>query len=188
MTQCRPLAYLPSLTPTSLNRLQMLCCCSNSWIAASCSLWASVSLGLFNSRPARKTRIEKKKITAWKGCFKTFLLFSCTMLTVQLSNSPRRLDRVLFWATDSHVALRNISLSLSAHKTPSQNLHSIIAGKINRLKSPFFSFYSRQNLCFGSSFPPCFTRLPLFSLIGPDCSQSDPSNCGPNRKYAGVSL
>lgn len=82
---------------------------------------------------------------------------------VQLSNSPRRLDRVLFWDTDSHVALRDISLSLSAHKTPSQNLHSVIAGKINRLKSHFFSFYSRQNLCFGSSFPPFHAPAALLS-------------------------
>lgn len=83
MTQCRRLASLPSLTPTSLNRLQMFCCCSNSWIAASCSLWASVSLGLFSSRPARKTTIKKKQNnTARKACFKTFLLSSCSVLTV----------------------------------------------------------------------------------------------------------
>lgn len=142
MTQCRPLASLPSLTPTSLNRLQMFCCCSNSWIAASCSLWASVSLGLFSSRPARKTTIKKNKIILHERLVSKrfyYLRVQCWRW-VQLSNSPRRLDRVLFWDTDSHVALRDISLSLSADKTPSQNLHSVIAGKINRLKSHFLAF------------------------------------------------
>lgn len=51
-----------SLTWTSLSRLQMFCCCSNSWIVASCRCWPSPCFGLFTTRPAGNNTTARKHI------------------------------------------------------------------------------------------------------------------------------
>lgn len=74
------------LTPTSLSRLQRFCCCSNSWIVASCSLWPSPCFGLFTTRPAGNTTAGKKTHNAQNKIYIETVSILCNTVRQTVQN------------------------------------------------------------------------------------------------------
>lgn len=96
------------LTPTSRKRLRRFCCCSNSWMVASWRRPQSSCFGFFATRPAGLAATGETGHIFRVHHASSGLIMSEYCRLRPAVNSPRRVDRVLFWDTDSHDALRDI--------------------------------------------------------------------------------
>lgn len=96
------------LTPTSRKRLRRFCCCSNSWMVASWRRPQSSCFGFFATRPAGLAATGETGHIFRVHHASSGLIMSEYCRLHPAVNSPRRVDRVLFWDTDSHDALRDI--------------------------------------------------------------------------------